>query len=141
MKLPACHVPPHLRKALAIDYILYPYELHGSLVFDDPAFNLVAEELVCGTDALVRYCSQHITHPAVHISSTHRPSSDCLHFLRMENNGYHTYITNIPAVPQIQLCPNFRLYYPEPPEHLWINVAEVSPSELHLYTWPPPASP
>lgn len=134
MPLPACHIPHHLRQSLALDYIIYPYELDGSLVFDDPLFNLIAEELVCGTDTLVRYLSRRLSQPAVHVSCTPRPSSDCLHFIGMERNGYTTYATNIPAVSQIQLCPNFKLYYPEPPAHLWINVEEASPSESHLYT-------
>lgn len=122
MPVPAIHFNnqsgPH-----GCDYQLFPYEQFGCLVFDDPAFDLVAEELVCGADDLARFLSRDMDGPySLLISTKQMPASHELRFLRMEGNGYHTYTTEIEEVPTVGLCPNFLHYYPQPPASLYFIV-------------------
>ena len=116
MKLPAIHRPSG-----DVDFVLFPYEELGCIVYDDPTFGLEAEELCEGADEVVRYFMRELGTDAVALLSSGESREDWASFRHQgtTDTGWQIYVGTLGGKEQtMKLCPNFLLYYPAKPETL-----------------------
>ena len=103
-----------------IDFILFPYEKHGCIVYDDPQAELKAEELCEGADEVVRHWMKKLgTKRIALMSSPHAKEGWTTLHHRGTENGWQVYAGDLGGHHQLmKLCPNFALYYSETPAEL-----------------------
>jgi hypothetical protein len=122
MILPTHHIFPQFRNSVKPDYIFFPREMDGMIVFDDDRFGLVNEELVFGADTFVRKhapcfpCAMAIF-ARDEISDPSWKTSQWARFSCLTEEGWTRYIAEEDGA-FMNFCPNFKLYYPETPKFL-----------------------
>jgi hypothetical protein len=111
-----------------VDYVLFPYELHGCIVYDDPIAGLEAEELCEGADEVVRYFMRELNTPSIALLSSGHPQEGWTSFeYQGWENGWQVYSGKLGGVDQeMKLCPNFLLYYPGKPQVLHFTAVLAS---------------
>ena len=116
MKIPAIHRPSE-----TVDFVLFPYEEYGCIVYDDPLVGLEAEELCEGADEVVRYFMRELGTDAVALLSSGQSREGWSSFEHqgITDTGWQIYVGTLGGKEQtMKLCPNFLLYYPEKPKTL-----------------------
>jgi hypothetical protein len=116
MPRPALHHP-----SPDIDFIHFPYEQLGCIIYDDPLAGLKAEELCEGTDEVVRHWMRKLRTRRIALLSAPKAREGWTTFEHQgtAENGWQIYAGDLDGHPQtMKLCPNFALYYPETPKQL-----------------------
>jgi len=118
-------------------FVIRPYRWHGMWVFDDPRVGLVQEPFVAGADGMIDAAiAQRGLRDAEHgfllVFSAHRfPGADAtLEWIRAEGDGdvyrWSSDVAGQPRVLEGWLCPALRLYFPEAPPQLYVQLREAS---------------
>jgi len=119
---------------LGVDYVFYPYELNGCIVFDDPKFDLKAEEFVCGADTLIRRMVQEDAEGAsdyyICVSAEPQGAFRCLIRIGSRDGG-EIYECEY-AKETAWFCPSFYNYYPSPPPVLYVRAFASRPGRAKL---------
>lgn len=112
MPIPAIHRPCE-----GVDYVLFPYESRGCIVYDDPAFGLVGEELCEGADEVVRHFMRNLRTRRIALLCSGTPAEEWVTFNHQgAENGWQVYGGLLGGRQQVmKLCPNFAHYYPQTP--------------------------
>jgi hypothetical protein len=123
MPRPALHHP-----SPDIDFVLFPYELHGCIVYDDPMAGLVAEELCEGADVVVRHWMKKLGTSSIALMSSPTAKEDWTTFDHQgTDNGWQVYAGDLDGRRQVmKLCPNFALYYAETPDQLHFTAVRAA---------------
>jgi hypothetical protein len=128
---PALHHP-----SPDIDFILFPYERLGCIIYDDPIAGLKAEELCEGADDVVRHWMRKLRTRRIALLSSPTPHEGWTTFDHQgtAENGWQIYSGDLDGRPQtMKLCPNFGLYYPDTPKTLHFiakKAQDISPQTL-----------
>jgi hypothetical protein len=124
MTRPALHHP-----SPDIDFILFPYQKLGCIVYDDPLAGLNAEELCEGADAVVRQWMRKLRTRRIALLSAPVARDDWTTFEHQgtAENGWQIYAGDLDGHPQtMKLCPNFALYYPKTPKTLHFTARKAT---------------
>lgn len=118
---PQTHAPPFTLLLPDVDFILFPFEKLGCILYDDALAGLKAEELCEGADEVLRYwMRKHRNRRLALLSSaTVREGWATFEHQGTAENGLQIDTGLLGGRAQnMKLCPNFVLYYPAPPKQL-----------------------
>jgi hypothetical protein len=104
-----------------IDFILFPYEKLGCIVYDDPLAGLKAEELCEGADEVVRYWMRKLRTRRIALLSSPAAREGWTTFQHQgqTEDGWQIYTGVLGGSNRtMKLCPNFALYYSQTPKQL-----------------------